>query len=60
MVLSYHWNKEAYMFSISLESVILEAASKFLFYFVIIPHGIILLGYLIYISVGIIHEIRKK
>lgn len=48
------------MFSISLESVILEAASKFLFYFVIIPHGIILLGYLIYISVGIIHEVRKK
>ena len=29
-------------------------------YFVIIPAGIILLGYIIYIIMGVIKEIRKK
>ena len=33
---------------------------KLFLYFVIIPAGIILLGYIIYIIMGVIKEIRKK
>lgn len=45
-------------------SIVAEAiysfVGKFFLYFVITPACIILLGYLIYIVVGLIREIRKK
>ena len=42
------------------EAVIYEFISKFFLIFVIVPAGIIFLGYIIYIIVEVINEIRKK
>ena len=42
------------------EAAIYEFISKFFLIFVIVPAGIIFLGYIIYIIVEVINEIRKK
>ena len=42
------------------EAAIYEFVSKFFLIFVVVPAGIIFLGYIIYIIVEVINEIRKK
>ncbi len=44
----------------SIVAAIYEFISKFFLIFVIVPAGIIFLGYIIYIIVEVINEIRKK
>ena len=49
---------------VSMGSIVASAiygfVGKLFLYFVIIPAGIIFLGYIIYIVVGVIKETRKK
>ena len=42
------------------EAAIYEYISKFFLIFVVVPVGIMVLGYIIYIIVEVINEIRKK
>ena len=43
-----------------IETAIYSAAGKLFLFFVIVPVGIIFLGYVIYMIVKIIQELRKK
>ena len=42
------------------EAAIYEYIGKFVLIFVVVPVGIMVLGYIIYIIVEVINEIRKK